>query len=127
MSRPHPRLQHDPNLLHFTCLRCARAVSAATQGTRHRNHCPFCLWSVHVDGSPGDRRCGCHGAMAPVALWVRDDGEWALVHRCERCAVLKSNRVAGDDSPERLLELALRPLRSPAFPLERLEAAEGTR
>lgn len=55
--------------------------------------------------------------MEPVAVWVRRKGEWALVHRCERCGRLKNNRVAGDDNQVALLSIALRPLAMPAFPL----------
>ena len=69
-------------------------------GTRHRNHCPSCLWSRHVDDDvPGDRASDCGGSMEPIGVTVRDDGEWALVHRCTACATLRSNRIAGDDNP----------------------------
>lgn len=97
----------------------------APHGSRHRNHCPACLWSVHADDSPGDRGAGCGGLMEPIAVWVRGGGEWALVHRCERCAGLHSNRVAGDDSPLALMSLAVRALASPPFPLEFLDRMEG--
>lgn len=83
----------------FACCHCGRAVNPAAPGTRHRNHCPHCLWSQHLDHRPGDRRCVCRGPMAPIAVWTRDDGEVALVHRCTRCGVLGSNRLAGDDDP----------------------------
>ncbi len=46
--------------------------------------------------------------MAPIAVWLRDDGEAALVHRCTRCGVLGSNRVAGDDDPLALAGLRRR-------------------
>jgi hypothetical protein len=32
-------------------------VSASAFGTQHRNHCPLCLWSRHVDRKTGDQRC----------------------------------------------------------------------
>jgi RNHCP domain len=88
-------------------------------GTRHRNHCPNCLWSRHLDATvPGDRGAGCGGSMEPLAICVRDDGEWALVHRCRGCAVMRLNRIAGDDNPLVLMRLAVRPLAQPPFPLE---------
>jgi RNHCP domain len=89
-------------------------------GTRHRNHCPFCLWSRHVDQTPGDRACGCCSAMEPIGIDVRDDGEWALIHRCAGCGALRTNRIAGDDQELALLQLALRPLAHPPFPLDGL-------
>jgi ribosome biogenesis GTPase len=55
--------------------------------------------------------------MEPIAIWVRPDGEWAIVHRCQRCSTFRSNRIAGDDDPTMLLCLAKRPLDHPAFPI----------
>ena len=68
-------------------------------GSDHRNHCPNCLSSLHVDEEPGDRASDCGGIMEPVAVWVRKGGEWAIIHRCKRCGKLSSNRVAADDKP----------------------------
>lgn len=104
----------------FRCGICKWQSPPATFGTKHRNHCPRCLWSKHLDEEPGDRRCACQGAMAPIAIEVRQDGEWALVHRCSECGVLRTNRIAGDDQERSLLALALRPLARPAFPLDDL-------
>lgn len=59
--------------------------------------------------------------MEPVAIEVRADGEWALIHRCTGCGTLRPNRIAGDDDERALLALALRPLANPAFPLDRLD------
>ena len=56
--------------------------------------------------------------MEPVSVWVRKGGEWAVIHRCRRCGILHSNRVAADDSPLKLMSLAVRPLAEPPFPLE---------
>ena len=89
-------------------------------GTQHRNHCPNCLTSLHLDNEPGDRAADCGGQMEPVAVWVRKGGEWAIVHRCTRCGVLRSNRTAADDNPMKLMSIALRPLCEPPFPLERI-------
>jgi len=58
--------------------------------------------------------------MDPVALWARNEGEWALVHRCRICGALSSNRIAGDDNEALLLSLAVRPLSNPPFPLDRI-------
>lgn len=55
--------------------------------------------------------------MEPIAIEVRRDGEWAVVHRCTACNAIKTNRIAGDDQERALLALALRPIASPAFPL----------
>jgi hypothetical protein len=78
------------------------------------------LWSLHVDHRPGDRAAACGGTMEPIAVAVRADGEWTLVHRCRACGMLKSNRIAGDDNGMLLMSLAARPLARPPFPLDRM-------
>ena len=109
----------------FACGHCGRVVVPTGSGTEHRNHCPNCLWSLHVDMRPGDRRSGCRGAMEPIGIWIREGGEWALIHRCTQCGMLKGNRIAGDDDELRLFGLAARPLTDMPFPsrlvFERIE------
>ncbi len=100
----------------FPCEHCARIVMPTVSGTEHRNHCPHCLWSVHLDMRPGDRRSGCRGEMEPIGIWIREDGEWSLIHRCTRCSLLRTNRIAGDDDELRLFSLAARPLTDMPFP-----------
>ena len=105
----------------FTCKACGRPVTPNGAGTAHRNHCPCCLASRHLDVEPGDRAAECGGAMDPIAVWVRKNGEWALIHRCRICGALSSNRIAADDNPMKLMSLAMKPVSSPPFPLERIE------
>lgn len=116
---------HDPGgAAGFVCEKCRRAVPPVTEGTHHRNHCPGCLWSLHVDLRTGDRRSGCRGLMEPIASAVERSGEWALVHRCERCRLMRINRVAGDDDGLVLVSLAVRPLARPPFPLSDLNRSD---
>ena len=105
----------------FTCKVCGRLVVSAGAGSGHRNHCPNCLCSLHLDIEPGDRGADCGGIMEPVGVWVRKNGEWAIIHRCKRCGHLSSNRVAADDNPMKLMSIAMRPLTQPPFPLEKIE------
>ncbi len=106
----------------FTCIRCKAHIPAIGFGTNHRNHCPRCLWSRHVDDTPGDRQNACRAPMEPISVAVRShEGEWTLVHRCTACGQLRTNRIGGDDSETALLQLVLRPLANPAFPLDQLE------
>ncbi|MGW0250569.1 RNHCP domain-containing protein [Nocardia goodfellowii] len=98
----------------FRCVGCRLDVPIAVPGTSHRNHCPHCLTSRHVDGRiPGDRANSCRGRMLAVSSTVRDNGEWALVHQCLECGTLKLNRIAADDNALALLRIALRPLADP--------------
>ncbi len=105
----------------FTCKACGKTVTPQGAGSDHRNHCPACLCSLHVDEKPGDRASACGGVMEPIAVWVKDGGEWALVHRCRKCGKLDTNRIAADDHPMKLVSLALKPLANPPFPLEHLD------
>ncbi|MCI5667639.1 MAG: RNHCP domain-containing protein [Oscillospiraceae bacterium] len=105
----------------FTCRVCARTIVPQGAGSAHRNHCPNCLTSLHVDITPCDRQADCGGIMDAVALWVRKNGESAVIHRCRRCGALSSNRVAADDNPMKLMSIALKPLCEPPFPIERIE------
>jgi len=92
----------------FRCIHCGAPVPAYSWGTRHRNHCPFCLWSRHVDIRPGDRASLCGGAMEPIAIWSKSDGEVMVLHRCSVCGTIKANRCAGDDDEAVLCALASR-------------------
>ncbi|HZT66255.1 MAG TPA: RNHCP domain-containing protein [Acidimicrobiales bacterium] len=105
----------------FRCRRCGLEVPLDAAGTAHRNHCPNCLWSRHLDQTtPGDRASDCGSAMEPIAICVRGDGEWVIVHRCAGCGALRLNRSAGDDNALVLVRLAVKPLATPPFPLERI-------
>ena len=109
----------------FACAHCGAPVSGTAPGTSHRNHCPRCLWSLHVDLRMGDCRLACRGEMEPVAVGTQPNGEWSIVHRCRRCGMVRMNRIAGDDGELPLVSLALRPLARPPFPLERLGRRAG--
>jgi len=56
--------------------------------------------------------------MEPIAITVRGDGEWVLIHRCLGCGEVHLNRTAADDQPLLLLRLAVRPLGQTPFPIE---------
>jgi len=109
----------------FTCKVCGRLVVPDGASSKHRNHCPNCLCSQHLDIEPGDREADCGGVMEPIAVWVRKNGEWALVHRCRICGALSSNRIAADDNPMKLMSIAMRPIANPPFPLERIKELQA--
>jgi len=100
--------RNDP----FKCEHCGREVGPIEFGGSYRNHCPFCLWSKHVDSDvPGDRANDCLGLMRPMGVMTRRTGEFVLVHRCEKCGFERLNRVAGDDEVELLTKLAGEPIK----------------
>lgn len=121
MSRIRAYYQDHPCDEHFVCKSCGRLVTPEGAGSGHRNHCPYCLNSIHVDDLPGDRAAACGGIMEPVGIWVKKNREWALIHRCMRCGHLNANRIAADDNQMKLLSIAVKPMAQPPFPLEKIE------
>ena len=92
----------------FKCLNCKAFIGMPLTGGKHRNHCPACLWSRHVDlKTPGDRASECRSMMQPAAAFARPGGEQVVVHRCRGCGVDRYCRVAADDSPLLLMRLPL--------------------
>lgn len=100
-----PRTGHSRNET-FRCRRCKLDVGPLPSGGRHRNHCPYCLHSRHLDERrPGDRSSECGSLMAPIGTFVRGNGEHVLIHRCLGCGVLRRNRIAADDDFDLVLAL----------------------
>ena len=52
----------------FICKVCGRPVVAVGAGSNHRNHCPNCLSSLHLDIEPGDREADCGNIMEPIGV-----------------------------------------------------------
>ena len=90
----------------FKCENCDKEVTIVAPGTKNRNHCPFCLASLHVDNEIGDRASGCGGLMPATGKMYKPDGEEVLVHTCVKCGMVRKNRVAGDDSYSEIEKLA---------------------
>jgi DNA-directed RNA polymerase subunit RPC12/RpoP len=106
----------NPHNLDFRCAHCGQFVSADAllAGVYNRNHCPYCLWSRHMDWrKPGDRLAACKSPMRPIGLSVKrsrnkyaaDDktGELMLIHLCADCGKVSINRLAADDDCQTLL------------------------
>jgi hypothetical protein len=54
--------------------------------------------------------------MEPIAVTVRGESRWMLIHRCTRCGRLRMNRSAADDNVLLLMQLAALPLTMPPIP-----------
>ncbi|HBC72659.1 TPA: RNHCP domain-containing protein [Candidatus Amesbacteria bacterium] len=101
----------------FECVNCHYLVREGKRyaGTENRNHCTKCLWSLHADLRPGDRKALCGGKMNPAGLTfkrVKKDkygkekvGELMLVHQCVKCLEVSINRIAADDDPVEIMNL----------------------
>src|SRR5918996_3785658 len=101
----------------FRCAHCQAIVSCAhfISGVNNRNHCPYCLWSCHLDlYVAGDRLSACKAPMKPSGLTVKKGrnkyqretrGELMLIHACVECKALSINRIAADDDSETILSI----------------------
>jgi hypothetical protein len=101
----------------FKCAHCGVIVSSAhfLSGVNNRNHCPYCLWSCHLDlYAAGDRLSACKGQMKPIGLTMKNGrnkyrldkrGELMLVHECVDCGALSINRIAADDEPSNIIDV----------------------
>jgi hypothetical protein len=81
----------------FKCGHCKTFVGPPISGGRQRNHCPLCLYSKHVDHTPGDRKNECRSLMKPIGTAFRRNGEQVIVHECLGCGEVRYCRVAADD------------------------------
>jgi hypothetical protein len=113
LSSPEPRRAYA-SLQGFKCGHCKQFIGSLPSGGHHRNHCPACLYSRHVDGQrSGDRASACGDLMEPIGAFVRPkNGEHVLVHRCLGCGFERFNRIAADDDFDLVLALPQLPPRS---------------
>ena len=101
----------------FKCQHCSAYVSTSRllAGVANRNHCPYCLWSRHLDlFEAGDRLAACKAPMRPVGLTMKNSrnkyarigsSELMLVHLCTDCECISINRIAADDVPQAIMEV----------------------
>ncbi len=87
----------------FVCVHCGKDVPPLRYSSR--NHCTFCLWSLHVDNLPGDRANDCGGQMQPVAVRTDARKEFIITHRCTKCGAEKNNRSQSDDDRDLLIAM----------------------
>ena len=76
----------------FVCAHCGKEVQPL--GYTSRNHCPFCLWSLHVDENPGDRASECGGLLEPVKVETDPRHGFVVVHKCTKCGAVRRNKSA---------------------------------
>ncbi len=104
MLKP-PNFQRAPQE-NFICLHCGQEVFS----NGYTNHCPACLWSLHVDNHPGDRACSCQGLMEPQKVFYQSD-QWKIIHRCQKCGQEKTVKTKPQDSQatiEKIIEKSLK-------------------
>ena len=90
--------RRQTELEEFKCGHCKTFVGPPISGGRQRNHCPLCLFSRHVDHTPGDRKNECRSLMEPIGTAFKRNGEQVIVHRCLGCGEVRYCRAAADDN-----------------------------
>lgn len=98
----------------FVCENCQALVSPTTCGTP-RNHCPFCLYSKHVDINVGDRANPCKGKMKPIGAISDARKGFIIVHQCMKCRQIKRSKAIPekDKEPDNfnlIVELSTKPI-----------------
>ena len=78
----------------FICRNCGKEVLPL--GYTSRNHCPFCLCSLHVDINPGDRANDCGGILRPFKAEPDAKKGYIIYHRCDKCSSVVRNKSAHD-------------------------------
>lgn len=81
----------------FTCENCKQPIEKHPTWSA-RNHCPFCLFSKHLDQDfPGDRLSNCFGLMEPTGIENKKNKWWMVQHTCKKCGKKMLNILAPDD------------------------------
>ena len=88
-------MSHKTENTGFVCRHCGKEVLPLTDGS-YRNHCPFCLYSLHVDITPGDRASNCGGLMEPIKIIYNSKKGYQIVHRCQKCGFERNNKISED-------------------------------
>ena len=87
----------------FICENCKKEVLPL--GYTARDHCPYCLYSKHVDINPGDRANTCCGLLKPVGIEKYKD-TYKIIYKCEICNKEHKNVVASDDDYNKIIEIS---------------------
>ena len=88
----------------FICRNCGKEVMPLLYTSR--DHCPYCLYSIHVDNNPGDRAATCKGTLKPVGVFKYKD-TFKIEYQCEKCHNKKVNIMARDDDMDKIIELSI--------------------
>jgi hypothetical protein len=82
----------------FICENCQKQIIKHKTGSA-RNHCPFCLYSKHLDDKfPWDRKSDCLWLMTPVWMEYKKNKWNMLIHKCNKCTKTILNKIADDDN-----------------------------
>ena len=84
----------------FKCINCGFEVI----GNGYTDHCPNCLYSLHVDNNPGDRQSDCKGIMKPVRVETVSGINY-IHYVCEKCGYMHRIKANQGDNMDLIIEL----------------------
>lgn len=87
----------------FVCINCSRKVEKLKYTSR--DHCNYCLYSIHVDVFPGDRANDCKGVLKPINVEIDSKKGKQIVYKCLKCGKTVRNVVAKDDDEEMIYKI----------------------
>lgn len=87
----------------FTCEWCNKEVNRLNYSAR--DHCPYCLFSKHVDINPGDRMNNCKGLLEPIDI-EKFKHTYKIIYRCQKCEQTHKNIMADDDDINKIIEIS---------------------
>ena len=87
----------------FTCENCHKNVNKLNYTAR--DHCPYCLYSKHVDIMPGDRSNECQGLLEPIGI-EKFKNTYKIIYKCKKCNQFHKNIMATDDDMDIIIELS---------------------
>lgn len=89
----------------FICKNCGNEVKALSYTAR--DHCPNCLYSLHIDINPGDRQNSCKGLLTPIGIEKNKKSDYKIIYKCERCGMIHKNIMAKDDNMDEIIKLSI--------------------
>ena len=87
----------------FICENCGKKVKKLIYTAR--DHCPYCLYSKHVDINPGDRLNECKGLLKPIGIEKFKDS-FKIIYVCKNCKQTHKNIMAKDDDMDKIIEIS---------------------
>ena len=90
----------------FVCENCNKLVPKLEVSAR--DHCPFCLYSKHVDINPGDRSNDWLGLLVPIDI-EKYKNTYKIIYKCSKCGQIHKNIMANDDDMDKIIEIMSHP------------------
>ena len=88
----------------FICENCNKLVNKSDYTAR--DHCPYCLYSKHVDINPGDRLNECKGLLVPIGI-EKFKNTYKIIYKCEKCKKIHKNIMHDDDNMDLIINLSI--------------------